>query len=436
MRKDGRMWLPMHFAMSVPNIALDDIQTLFESDPNSISRECNSFLGFTPCQLTVMMKDPNLALFDRLNLYDPGFAARVNTAFRISTPLHLAADNSNSVVVIKELIRMYPAALIMKDINRDYPICTALGNKYPEAVDILQAFIDAAPHTARVGGINNPLYKLMCIQEHSKLDSSCTERMAAILLAACPGATSIASRNTLPVHIAAESGSTEVFKMILDATPARLLHTGTSKSKLVHGAMNGRNLDSLRHMISVMPEILLSADEQNRPLLHSALCRDSDSDCAFIHALVSLAPPDAAKILDSRNGNNLLHTFCGNQFFNTMIYNPIGLDFLRLLLRLIPGGALAINHLGQTPYEVLHPPSLNIYPDFHMCQARRILLLAGPRSLRPEMRQQLNYEARKYALLAFFGVRAEDRSGRVDIYYRIRHGVGARELMREIVSFL
>lgn len=120
-----------------------------------------------------------------------------------------------------------------------------------------------------------------------------------------------------------------------------------------------------------------------------------------------------------------------------MIYrDPIGLDFLRLLLRLIPGGALATNHLGQTPYEVLHPPSLIIYPDFHLCQARRILLLAGPRSLRPEMRQQLNYDARKYALLAFFGVRAEDRSGRVDIYYRIRHGVGAKELMREIVSFL
>jgi hypothetical protein len=52
------------------------------------------------------------------------------------------------------------------------------------------------------------------------------------------------------------------------------------------------------------------------------------------------------------------------------------------------------------------------------------------------MRQQLNYDARKYALLAFFGVRVEDRSGRVDICYRIRHGVGARELMREIVSFL
>ena len=122
MRKDGRMWLPMHFAMSVPNIALDDIQTLFESDPNSISRECNSFLGFTPCQLAVMMKDPNLALFDRLKVYDPGFAASVNFAFRTSTPLHLAADHSNSVVVIKELIRMYPEALVMKDIYRDYPI--------------------------------------------------------------------------------------------------------------------------------------------------------------------------------------------------------------------------------------------------------------------------------------------------------------------------
>eukprot|EP01036_Dinobryon_divergens_P034252 gene34252-44251_t len=43
---------------------------------------------------------------------------------------------------------------------------------------------------------------------------------------------------------------------------------------MVRCALNGSNLDSLRHMISVMPEILWSADEENRPLLHSALCKD------------------------------------------------------------------------------------------------------------------------------------------------------------------
>jgi hypothetical protein len=343
------------------------------------------------------------------------------------------------VAVVKELIRMYPAALDMKDDEENVPLCTAMDNEYPEAVDILQTLIDAAPHTASDMGHDNysPLHKLLDHQGHSKLDRSCKERMAAILLAAFPSAASIVDDcDALPIHIAAKSGTTEVYKMILEATPAHLLRNGPLKSELVCFAFLGRNLDSLRYMISVMPEILWSADKENRPLLHSALCRDSDFDCTFIHALVSLAPPDAAKILDSRNGNNLLHAFCGNRFFNTMIYNTIGLEFLRLLLRLIPGGALATNHLGQTPYEVLHPPSLIIYPDFHLCQARRILLLAGPRSLRPEMRQQLNFDARKYALLAFFGVRAEDRSGRVDIYYRIRHGVGAKELMREIVSFL
>jgi hypothetical protein len=45
-----------------------------------------------------MMKDPNMALIEMLKKFDPDFGFR-QTRFE-STPLHLAAEFSNSVPVI------------------------------------------------------------------------------------------------------------------------------------------------------------------------------------------------------------------------------------------------------------------------------------------------------------------------------------------------
>jgi hypothetical protein len=46
-KRDGRTWLPMHFAMLIPNIALDDVDILFESHP----RASNSNVASTICLL-------------------------------------------------------------------------------------------------------------------------------------------------------------------------------------------------------------------------------------------------------------------------------------------------------------------------------------------------------------------------------------------------
>ena len=48
-------------------------------------------------------------MIELLKMLDPGFGARIiNDGY---TPLHLAAETSNSVAVIQELIRVFPAAL-------------------------------------------------------------------------------------------------------------------------------------------------------------------------------------------------------------------------------------------------------------------------------------------------------------------------------------
>ena len=52
--------------------------------------------------------------------------------------------------------------------------------------------------------------------------------------------------------------------------------------------------------------------------------------------------------------------------------------------------------MNKTPYDILNEEN----PDYYDAR-RRLLLLAGALSLHPETRKQLNYQARKGALLAF-----------------------------------
>ena len=126
----------MHFAVTLPDVHLMDIQTLLEYNPESIKQGCKTRDNFNPCHLAVMAQNPNMALITRLKLFDPGFGGRVTNEGR--TPLHLAAQYSNSVAVIRELIRVYPAALEMRDRWGDTPLCRSLRNEKSAAPEILR----------------------------------------------------------------------------------------------------------------------------------------------------------------------------------------------------------------------------------------------------------------------------------------------------------
>ena len=93
---------------------------------------------------------------------------------------------------------------------------------------------------------------------------------------------------------------------------------------------------------------------------------------------VALLAPETATTLDEY-GNNLLHAF-----LQTAANGDEGEKSIRILLRLIPGRALATNNHGQTPYDLLDADDA-VFDD-----ARRLLLLAGAPSLHPETRQQMN----------------------------------------------
>ena len=434
MKKDGRMWLPMHFAVSVPDINADDIDLLYEHQPESIKQECNGADILTPCHLAVMAKDPNMDLIERLKEYDPTFGRSI-TKNNNSTFLHLAAEYSNSVELIMELISIFPEALEMRNSDGFTPLLRCFTNRTPEAPDILQALVDAVPQTAREEDPYDgatPLHYLL--GGSYKIPETSKERMVPILLRAFPEAVNIPDRyGRLPIHKAARSSNAAVMKELIEANPGYELD-----SLVATEAASGYKWNNLTYIHSIKPELFMTV-YNGYPLLHIYMVSSyyplEKIDFLSMQAIVSLSP-DAARLFDD-NGNNLLHAFMCKCKFESNTAVAVGLetvpawDSLRLLLRLIPGAALATNIHGETPYDLLDPGNGKYF------FARRLLLLAGAPSLHPETLKQMNYEARKGGLLAFFGTRGEGHSsGRVDICYRIRLGAGAMELIRQIVSFL
>ena len=426
-KTDGRMWLPLHFAMTVPSIDLADIQTLIEHDPESIKHGYKSGENLNPCHLAVMAKDPNMALINQLVVFDPEFGTRVTRVgnsrlTKLSTPLHLAAQFSSSVAVIDELIRVCPAALEMRDALQNTPLCRCISNVTPEASIIMQTIMHAAPQTATTVGANGntPLHQLLM---KGNLVKACQEDMVNILLRAFPDALSFPNeQGMLPLQVAAQHCGYELFIAILKSTPINITYTST----IAHYAARGGKMDNISFIRILFPMQFLLGDDENRTPLHWAI-RSCQSN-PFIGVVVSIAPV-AARIVDT-DGDNLLHVLCHHNPYE--LDTMSGMDLMRLLLCLIPGGALATNQQGMTPYDMLDAG------DTRYVVARRLLLLAGASSLHPETMKQMNYEARKEALFAFFGTRREDHNhiGKEDVCHRIRHGEGAMELMRQIISFL
>ena len=54
-RSDGRLWLPLHLAMSVASCRLEDINTLFKANPAAITAHADETNQLNPCHLAVMM---------------------------------------------------------------------------------------------------------------------------------------------------------------------------------------------------------------------------------------------------------------------------------------------------------------------------------------------------------------------------------------------
>ena len=132
-RSDGRTWLPLHFAMSLPTVSLVDVQTLFAVNPASIKTHTREDKKLNPCHLAAMMKNPQIEVIRQLQIYYPRLGSSL--AYDSNTPLHLAAMYSHSVALVRELVQLRPAALEMKNDQGNTPLhLAAMTNPIVELV--------------------------------------------------------------------------------------------------------------------------------------------------------------------------------------------------------------------------------------------------------------------------------------------------------------
>ena len=66
---DGRMWLPLHWAVTLPAIHLSDIEIIFAANPAAIKAHSDQASKRNPCHLAAMMKNPRLEIIRELQIY-------------------------------------------------------------------------------------------------------------------------------------------------------------------------------------------------------------------------------------------------------------------------------------------------------------------------------------------------------------------------------
>ena len=421
-RSDGRLWLPLHLAVSIPSSRLEDIHTLFTADPAAIKAPADETNQLNPCHLAVMMKNPRMDIIPQLQIYDPGFGLSKDR-FR-NTPLHLAARYSDSVAMVRELAQLHPAALEMKNDEGDTPVhlavyysssvellrelaslspaalvtmnkngatplAAAINTDYSPEFDIkLRLLLEAAPQAARIVCPSYIADGLALHQILRRRNPPATLEQVAMVLATHREAVDMLNyHGFLPIHTAAKFASLEAMKMIAEENISNLSVISPACGSVAHMAVYQNHLQNLQYIHSLAPELLLSVDEQNRTPLHYLGTRN-------------LSPPLSVKS-----------------------------DVLRFLLRHCPSSAAARDNYGSTLYDYLPAE------DEELAYARRLVLLAGASSLYPGVLQELNYAARREALLLFHSSSSSPVT-KPSIFSRIRNGAGGPELMRTIVCFL
>eukprot|EP01036_Dinobryon_divergens_P036894 gene36894-48127_t len=63
------MWLPLHWAVTLPAINLSDNQAIFTSNLAAIKAHVDETRKFNPCHLAATMGNPQLEIIPRLQIY-------------------------------------------------------------------------------------------------------------------------------------------------------------------------------------------------------------------------------------------------------------------------------------------------------------------------------------------------------------------------------
>jgi len=208
----------------------------------------------------------------------------------------------------------------------------------------------------------------------------------------------------LPLHLAANNCTLEVFKVIREFSPTALYdHNGFSLSPLLL-AIDGNRLDLVDYIGSEYPGCAEVVTTSGQLPLHIAALK---SICSIFQPLI-LAYPKAI-ISPDIYGHLPIHLLLMNR--TAIICNlEDSMEFLRHMIHHYPQCVGIYDTYGHTAYSL----AVNYhYPDI----VKRLLLRAMP-WLGPQVLSDLNYNARRLAM--FLGYCSITEEGQQSIWHLLR----------------
>lgn len=457
---DGRSWMPFYWAVSLPNIAFEDIHNLIvtvtvlreeDGDENSVV-----LVGNSPPNLAHLACMANISV-DVLHLLREHFPRLVDSIaedYYNYTTLHFAVKYSN-LAWVRELILLYPS---MVEISDDYG-CIPLLLLFQDINDsllaqqILGELLKAAPYIARtiqrvnVYNVDNimvshswlPLFFLLHYCNQCGNSLSGVVQMVTILLSAYPDALKIPDENgCLPIHIAAARSPVHVLQLIAEKSLGNISALNKYGLSVMHMAVRGLKLENFRYIFSIEPKLIL--------------VQDSKGDLAISHLIADLRDD----IYNSEDDYNHQHWYMYFDFVSPFSDRSKILWFLLEIWSSISATANKRekdldqrSDVFDQKSDVFEVNQLQIISEeFNKLYSflssstysgldyprRRLLMANFPTLSELAILRDLNYSARKLALLTFYHV--PQNSETINICTRIKNGAGSNELIKSIISFL
>jgi ankyrin repeat protein len=291
--KDGKSWLPLHFAVSLEQSNPADISSILLSNTNSIKMGSDCRL-INPCHLLAMSKSQNLKVLHQFQMYNYRMGSSITA--NGCTPLHIAACDSNNISFVEELIRIHPPALRMLNTSGETPFEMVFANTNCMAPKILKKFLQIDPGLLRIRNevLNNELPIHRCVEQGD--NPNALEFLSILLEANHDLANAPNSEGLLPIHFAARYSTVEVMKVLYDYSEASFSELVPFYGSVAHQAVNGHKLDILKYIHGINPELLCMVDNDGRTPLLDAVSNPK-SNCEFIKAVYALAPTAISKVL-------------------------------------------------------------------------------------------------------------------------------------------
>jgi len=485
--KDGRGWLPMHWAVvadgdKVSDLTEADVMTVYKMDLMALREHhiliADPHLGYTPAHMLcgLEMTEKNMSLVRLLSLSDPrAFTMKTSSppfpGYSSFSALHVACMNRRRTeALLRLLVQLDPSqtkvgttsggplgllcessedlderqfdCLVEADSSTEVVYggikgCFARQSTVKNRVLTVAKLLDVNPAAAQhTDEAQKNLAHHACYHGDQFAAADCIKILKLVLARHKDALKEADNDGKLPAHHVAEYGPVEVLDFVLGEYPEAAAAVDGFARNLLHLVAGDAPVEDQRAKVHLLcarfPAMMLQRDCFGETPLHIA-CRWGY--WAFARLLCEAGGQEAAAatvlipthLHHEGNGWLPLHLMICGDYAATLTTEPLSdvADAFRLLLRLYPEAAGIEGGVGA---EKITPYRLAVeenVPAFYL----RLLLRAAP-DLDPAELRRLNWAERRMAMFVTFAAVAETPS----LLARLR--AENKDLVKHVVSFL